>query len=108
MYYKTTIPKENVIDKEYLLRTFDMLEEEHKNPNGTIREISLHCKYDFEKDKTDFDSKDLDIYFKVDALTEPVEVWLENYYFEPVDSIPKDVKHILGFDRPLTLRLGLR
>lgn len=106
MYYKVTIPKDNETTRNFLLQAFDMLEDGHKSERNETRAISLHCKYDLkEEDRYSFYNEDIDIYFKVDAMTPEVKKWLTDYNFTPTDSFPKDLKHILGNDFPATIKL---
>jgi hypothetical protein len=108
MYYKIFIPKEKKLNKKSILYGFNQTESKHMTPRGENKEISLHCKYNIKDELDKFNSEDIDIYLKVDEETENVKQFVLKYGFGRVDALPKDVKHILGFDYPTIIALDMR
>jgi hypothetical protein len=96
MYYKITFNKDEELAKKELLYSFMILEDEHKTIRGESRQISLHCKYDFDKERQKFYDEDIDIYLYVDEVNENVENFISKWGFDKTEAPAVDLKHILG------------
>lgn len=100
MVYFISIPKDDDLSRRDLLYSFAILERNHKSSRGEMKEISLHCKYDLEKEKEKFMNEEIDVYLRVFDLTADVEKFIANWKFIKNDELPNNLKHILGFYRP--------
>ena len=106
MYYKISLPKNNKILKDSLLKHFEQLEINHKSARGEIRNISLHCKYDFTSGDLDkFYSEEIEIYLKLDEETDNVKEFIQDYRFQKINEFPNDVKFLCGNDGILCGRI---
>lgn len=99
-YFKTFLSKEQQLEKKNLLYAFDEIERNHRTARGEVKEISLHSKIDFGVNPKEFFGSDIEIFLKVDEVTEKIRKFLKDYNFEKVQALSDDVTHILGNDYP--------
>ncbi len=97
MYYKKYFTKQDELIKKEILYDFMILERYHRTIRGEIRMISLHAKYDFDKERELYYIEDFFMYLNVDEETKDVKEFVNRYGFSQTDDFPKEeLKHLLG------------
>jgi len=97
-FYRRLFTKDEKLLKNEILYDFMVLEKFYRTNRGEIRQVSLHCKYDFFKNRDDYYKKEFYIYLRVEQISDDVLKFVNRYGFEEASiyNFTKDLVHLLG------------
>lgn len=96
MFYSKLLSKDDSLLKNEILHSFMILEAGHKSKRGESLQISLHCENDFDNHNPEFWNNDIELFMKVDQVTEAVKDFAEKWGLVEENNMSKELKHILG------------